>query len=180
MHSLVSVARDYFKKQPYLFSPQKKVKKGGKCRPLSPRDTICHFMFFFEEKARNWWHHSFFQNVVALEEKLTKIQIWPRRGKLVWLKKKLWKKAVKKGGLRQWNSAISKALMTDEVKVGDAKWLTISAQLHVPGTYLVRRRPDMSKYAKIPDMQKIFSGPQWTADHTKWKSDGHRFSTKKG
>ena len=37
---------------------------------------------------------------------------------------------------KQWNTAISKALMTDEVKVGDAQWLTTSARLFASGKFV--------------------------------------------
>ena len=37
---------------------------------------------------------------------------------------------------KQWNAATSKALMTDEVKVGDAQWLTTSARLYVSGKFV--------------------------------------------
>ena len=37
---------------------------------------------------------------------------------------------------KQWNVATSKALMTDEVKLGDAQWLTTVARLFVSGTFM--------------------------------------------
>ena len=37
---------------------------------------------------------------------------------------------------KQWNGATSKALMTDEVKIGDAQWLTTSARLYVSGKFV--------------------------------------------
>ena len=37
---------------------------------------------------------------------------------------------------KQWSTAISKLLMTDGVKVGDAQWLTTSARLLVPGNFV--------------------------------------------
>ena len=37
---------------------------------------------------------------------------------------------------KQWSTAVSKALMTDEVKVGDAQWLTTSARLFVSGNFV--------------------------------------------
>ena len=37
---------------------------------------------------------------------------------------------------KQWSSAISKALMTDEVKIGDVQWLTTTARLFVCGNFV--------------------------------------------
>ena len=37
---------------------------------------------------------------------------------------------------KQWSTAVSKALMTDEVKIGDAQWLTTSARLFVCGNFV--------------------------------------------
>ena len=37
---------------------------------------------------------------------------------------------------KQWNTAVSKALMTDEVKIGDTQWLTTTARLFVSGNFV--------------------------------------------